>query len=721
MLNGHQGRIVGSRRPYRLIGLLSIGLLAGLAVFAAIDDGGGLVSAAGSGVSDPLGPPLDEPAGAPTCVADSWLSQPPHLPDGSHYFVTSDAGSDYRAYELYEEGGEVCGIRFWGLDFLYPGGYWAECTEAPMTFEIAFFEDGGGLPGAEVCSYVIDISATPTGLRYLTNLLEMNEYDAVLSPCCGLAAGWVSVRGISVGGDPEDCWFAWASAEGADGSAVQSSGETFYGVTFDRAVCLTSGTGACCLAEAPFCLLETEVGCIAVGGTFLGPGTECDLNDCNENGLPDSCDIAAGTSKDADGNGVPDECETLNFDGAITGDIYVQGTVVGTYVDTAMPDGVCQAITERESGGAPDSRYSYLEHKWLLEVEGGAVVSFNLAGYHSPSTDGDDFILAYSLDDVDYTDMLTLVRTSDDGSYQSYRLPADTVGTLYVRVLDTDQTPGNRDLDSVFIDHMFVRSATWIGDLNGDGYLDELDFALLAGCLAGPDVAYAPACLLADMDQESDVDLADLALFQDKFTGRDETPPDDPTGLTAQAGGTSVQLDWDDSDALDLAGYRLYRATVSGGPYEPVNTELVASSVYADTSIADGVTHYYRVTAVDLNDNESGLSAEVSATPQAAAFMHIAALVLSVDDQGAGNRFGIATVTVLDGNGDPVAEADVTGTFAGDYDGTIIATTDGAGVATLTIGPTNGRTFFSFCVDDIVHAALARDFFDDVRICDAYP
>jgi len=31
--------------------------------------------------------------------------------------------------------------------------------------------------------------------------------------------------------------------------------------------------------------------------------------DCNENGIPDECDIAAGTSDDCNGNGLPDECE----------------------------------------------------------------------------------------------------------------------------------------------------------------------------------------------------------------------------------------------------------------------------------------------------------------------------------------------------------------------------------------------------------------------------
>ena len=41
---------------------------------------------------------------------------------------------------------------------------------------------------------------------------------------------------------------------------------------------------------------------------------DCDPNepacqDCNENNVPDGCDITSGTSQDANENGVPDECE----------------------------------------------------------------------------------------------------------------------------------------------------------------------------------------------------------------------------------------------------------------------------------------------------------------------------------------------------------------------------------------------------------------------------
>lgn len=44
------------------------------------------------------------------------------------------------------------------------------------------------------------------------------------------------------------------------------------------------------------------------------------IADCNDNGVPDECDIDQGTSNDADRNGIPDECECegdLNFDGVV--------------------------------------------------------------------------------------------------------------------------------------------------------------------------------------------------------------------------------------------------------------------------------------------------------------------------------------------------------------------------------------------------------------------
>jgi hypothetical protein len=37
-------------------------------------------------------------------------------------------------------------------------------------------------------------------------------------------------------------------------------------------------------------------------------------------------------------------------------------------------------------------------------------------------------------------------------------LPSSLSGSVILRVIDTDRTPGNRDLDSISIDQLFIRS-----------------------------------------------------------------------------------------------------------------------------------------------------------------------------------------------------------------------------------------------------------------------
>ncbi|GEM_PF-3147291 len=68
-------------------------------------------------------------------------------------------------------------------------------------------------------------------------------------------------------------------------------------------------------------------------------------------------------------------------------------------------------------------------------------------------------------------------------------------------------------------------TAVVIADLDDDGDLDIEDFKMLAGCLAGPDVTTPPpGCdpadfAQADLDGEGDVDMADFAAFLAAFTG----------------------------------------------------------------------------------------------------------------------------------------------------------------------------------------------------------
>ncbi|MDG1301240.1 MAG: DNRLRE domain-containing protein, partial [Opitutae bacterium] len=87
--------------------------------------------------------------------------------------------------------------------------------------------------------------------------------------------------------------------------------------------------------------------------------------------------------------------------------------------------------------------------------------------------------------------------------------------------------------------------------------------------------------------------------------------PAAPTGVAAVVNGSEVELDWADSGAgVDF--YGVYRSENTGGPY----THLLDTSEtsYLQSPVAEDVTYYYVVTALDSDGNESAYSAEVSAT-----------------------------------------------------------------------------------------------------------
>ncbi len=98
------------------------------------------------------------------------------------------------------------------------------------------------------------------------------------------------------------------------------------------------------------------------------------------------------------------------------------------------------------------------------------------------------------------------------------------------------------------------------------------------------------------------------------FPGSLEGPPSPPKDLTASPGYMEIDLFWTVNYEADIAGYNIYRGDVSGGPYERLNTSLILSTTYSDTSL-EGAWYYYVVTAVDTQDLESNYSLEISACP----------------------------------------------------------------------------------------------------------
>jgi len=86
------------------------------------------------------------------------------------------------------------------------------------------------------------------------------------------------------------------------------------------------------------------------------------------------------------------------------------------------------------------------------------------------------------------------------------------------------------------------------------------------------------------------------------------------SGATKPSGSQhSVALNWDASSG-SVVGYYVYRSSKPSGPYARVNSSTTPNTNYSDSSVADGQTYYYVVTAVNSSNIESTDSNVASAT-----------------------------------------------------------------------------------------------------------
>lgn len=261
-------------------------------------------------------------------------------------------------------------------------------------------------------------------------------------------------------------------------------------------------------------------------------------------------------------------------------------------------------------------------------------------------------------------------------------------------------------------------------DADGDGDVDEADLAAWEACALGPGGGVPLGCEAFDADGDEDIDLGDFATMQQVWTGPlDHFAPAAVQSLVAIPGAGAITLNWFAGTESDLHEYEVRRSLTPGGPYTPLASTPAGVTAYADEDVAFGTTYYYVVAAVDESDNAGPASTEVGAAPlpTASPTMHVASVVASLDDQGGGNKYGVATVTIVDAAGQLVAGAAVTGSFTGDFSGGGTATTNASGVAVLTIGPKGGRTNFQFCVTSVTHVTLAYDPASNVQTCGIYP
>lgn len=202
-------------------------------------------------------------------------------------------------------------------------------------------------------------------------------------------------------------------------------------------------------------------------------------------------------------------------------------------------------------------------------------------------------------------------------------------------------------------------------------------------------------------------------LYNEGNTGGSLPPA--PTGLTATPGNAQVSLAW--SPSAGATSYNVKRSPVSGGPYTTLASGIT-SLAHTDTTVTNGTTYYYVVSAVNAA-GESANSSQASATPAAATTLHVANILVDRVAAGGGASRSQAVVTIVDSSGSPVANATVTVQFSQSISETKSGVTNASGnVTLLTTGTAANPAKTTGCVTNVSHATLTYNAAANVKTCD---
>jgi len=454
----------------------------------------------------------------PECPANTLFGQQRDDPDDFIAGTSEQSAGFVRLDDYFGAGGAIEAVRFWGVDLQNVGGNnFIECVESDPTFNISFHADAAGIPGAQVCSYTVTATRTPTGIFYLG--AELNEYNAVLPVPCVLINGWVAIEGL---GDPT-CWFLWMSAGIGGGATSWCDGCTEQLQDFDLAFCLVGDeggvtgaccdeaagtcmdgvditdceaaglrftpdtlcedldppcgviTGACCFDDA-VCSIQEETPCTSAGGLWLGANSICDSCPCNVSCPPGAI---------AEGEPVCFPGYDDQFNGGCDGSVVVFSPI-------SIGDTICGISGVWEFGLDTLGDYDWYELNLATsaDLEWSGLAEFPAGLWIFDGTNGCDNAVQLAMDAQFECDPLTTSASVGPGTYWLIVGPVggffdeSNCGAGY-RVTLSNGCPadldGNGVVDTVDFLALLAAWGTPAGDINGDGTTDTIDFlALLA-------------------------------------------------------------------------------------------------------------------------------------------------------------------------------------------------------------------------------------------------
>jgi hypothetical protein len=206
-----------------ILAVLLVGTAALAPCLVSAEDGGGGpalrdssgIRIEGAGGGEHVAPALGSPGGG-----GILFEQPPTAPDQAWAFYTSDTAIEGGPY--------LCLDDFWGLtreirDIHWYGTSltccWNVCDPTGMEFEIIFYQDAGGAPGAPVATFS---NVIPTITYYDTFAgFPAYRFETDLGMPVSLTTGWVSIQSTY---SPNGCAFLWLNSFTGNWNAIQQGG-----------------------------------------------------------------------------------------------------------------------------------------------------------------------------------------------------------------------------------------------------------------------------------------------------------------------------------------------------------------------------------------------------------------------------------------------------------------------------------------------------------------
>lgn len=146
--------------------------------------------------------------------------------------------------------------------------------------------------------------------------------------------------------------------------------------------------------------------------------------------------------------------------------------------------------------------------------------------------------------------------------------------------------------------------------ISASGGCTPYKWAIVSGTLPAG-VTQKPSAKTTSLSLSGTPTKAASYSFTVSVTGCGNHVSTDSYTVVIQAGANHVvNLNWNASTSTDVAGYNIYRSP-NGSKWKKINASLVPSTIYSDSTVANGSTYYYSATAVDTSGNESSKTSPV--------------------------------------------------------------------------------------------------------------